>query len=131
MSLIHAGYSFPGSTGDLKLSMPDLQVVRRQFFGVKGTAELRGSRGGRQILVPEYWFFNSYGTVSSLLTALNTLDSKVGNHGTLTEGGNVSRTFQNVTFDGFEVNEGPLQAIGATFTGWYVIGTLHFFQLMV
>lgn len=129
MGLAYSGVlSFPGTIGHIQLGLWNFDVKRTKFFGLIGTSEIPGGVGSRSIAVP-YWLYDpSIAYSSDMDAALYLLDSYIGYNDTLVEDGTIERTFENTTFDGFELDK---ERGGPIFTniGWLCIGVLHFTQL--
>lgn len=125
MALSLAGVNFFGTIGHIRLGDWQFDVKRTKFFGVIGTSEILGGVGSRSIEAP-YWLYNSFETGAAIADAMHELDSYIGTHGTLTETGTISRTFEHTTFDGCSWEKGPFYSPNG---GWLAIGTLRFTQL--
>jgi len=142
------GRIYSGSHGPIVATSPENHVRRVKYWDLSGEAEVRGLRGGRNISV-EILLHDSY-SQNQLIAELNTIDSKVGTNGALVETGNVQRTFQNCTFDGYEPipfggqsDSSMLQDVAMTLRddngnqetvggagGWFQNVILHFRQLI-
>jgi hypothetical protein len=105
-----------------------------KFWGVNNESQIYGGRGGRNILVPVIVFkVGTYTTAALLADYINaTLNgSALGTKGilTITSLSNHS-AFDDTTYDGFALVEGPKQDVGGTLGGQYwAIGQLLFRQL--
>lgn len=124
-----------GTHGPVTMEPPLLHSKIVKFWGVNGETELRGGRGGR-ILECRIWLHNGYSTYRALGRELESLDRRVGTHGTLTIRGNggYQRQFRNCTFLGFTPDglpgSGPVRDVAGTLDGgWWIAGTLRWRQL--
>lgn len=120
-----AGLQFHGVHGEILPAPFDFPIKRFKAFGVIGESEIQGGLGGRDLLT-EIWLHNSYSSAANLESAINSLHSYSGHHGTLTETGTVSRTWKNCTFIGYAQKRGPIYSQKL---GWFSIGDLLFRQL--
>lgn len=128
--------SMPGTHGPILTTPPQVQVVRRKFFGVRGESEIYGENAGRY-LSTHIWLHNRLRTKQAIVSLLETLDAAVGTHADLvitTPG--IPRTFKHCTFEGFEMGElGPLPDESGSLDGvtqsWWCEGILRWYQLQV
>ncbi len=125
MAITHGGFAIPGTHEDLQLGPWTIALQRTMTFGNPGATQLTGERTTRTIVVP-IWIYNSFASGAAVQTFLDTLDARQGTEGTLAETGNLTRSFENVSFDEFRQDRGP---IPSTSLDWFVIGTLLFTQL--
>ena len=125
MALSLAGFPFNGNIGELKFSPPTHKRRVTSFFGVDGVSEIDGGIGEQEITT-DVWLFNNYTTDDALTAAITAIQTQIGLHGTLTETGTLSRTFEHVTFHGFHQEFGPIYSPQLK---WFVGGILIFSQL--
>lgn len=93
--------------------------------GLDGATNIDLGKRPRRIVIPA-WIDNNYSTSAACITALETLESKVGTKATLTISGLVDYELQHCRFDGFEKHRGPIYS---SELGWFAIGRLTFVQL--
>ena len=131
MPLKFNGSTLPGINGPPLIGPPLSRAIRTDFNGVNGASEIRLGRGGRGIEYPVWIFGSQFSSFNSVIEFLRGLDLSVNTHGTLSETGTVSRSFEFCTFDGFD-NQGfpilPVVGSGMTGTHW-TRGIVRFFQL--
>src|SRR5262245_49049366 len=93
------GNNYYGTHGPLLVPSPEVQIVRAKFWGVNGMSEIRGGRGGRE-LICHSWVHNEFLTNDALTAYLRTLNNTAGQiNGTLTRtypDGGPPRVFKNV-----------------------------------
>ena len=94
------GRVYSGSHGPIVVGSPELKVRRVGYWDLVGEAEVIGKTGGRNVSI-EITLHDAY-TQAQLISELNSIDSKVGQNGTLEESGNVTRKLKNCTFAGYE-----------------------------
>jgi hypothetical protein len=128
-----AGETISGIWEAPRVARPRIQVTRSKFFGVLGESEIHGRGGGREIEIPIY-MFDHYASAQAVMDRIAQLEAQasLGLHGTLTMSGAVPRTYQDVTFEGFEEDPaiGILEDVAGTLDGgWFVKGTLYFYDL--
>lgn len=132
MPLSHNGSTIFGEVQAPVYAPPALQTKRVKYWGVVGESETRGQRGGRMISI-RLLYHNQHSTVATIQAALKALNDRVGEFGDLVLTGAGARTFRHCTFEGFQIEVGPLP--GPVFgadppdSGWFAIGTLTFYQL--
>lgn len=146
MALNFDGLDIPGVHGPLNIGGPELVARRFKVFQIRGEGEIRGKPGGRSFSVRALIYGKFTGAKpGKLLAFLEKLELKIGVNGTLDETGNVERTLDYCTFDGWEPipNEGqqepgPLfdvagaleqKSNGTPIYGWFAYTLLHFRQL--
>lgn len=124
---------FYGIHGPIVQRAPELQVARTKYFGVAGISEILGYGGGREMQCESWLHDATLDTQAKLVSYLDTLDRQVGTHGALQAAapGAVTRTFNHVTFQGFEMGEWGIlpDETGSLAGGFWCKGILHFFQL--
>ncbi len=125
MALSFRGVQWPGVHGELKFANFDTQVLRQQYFGVEGESEIRGYRGGRDIVCESFWF-NSYSTAAQLLAAIETINKDAPINGRLVTTGTIARTEENCTFNGIVIKQGPLFS---AYHGWWAMVDISWRQL--
>jgi hypothetical protein len=96
-----SGRVISGSHGPAFVGSPEQHVRRVKYWDLVGEAEVVGKPGGR-VVTYDILLHDGY-TQQSLIDELEILDDTVGDHGTLKETGNVTRTFKFCTFDGYEL----------------------------
>lgn len=136
MAINFGQLAMPGTHGPILTTPPQIQVVRRKFFGIQGESEIYGSNGGR-ILTTHIWLHNRLTSKQAIVALLETLDAGVGQHADLvitTPG--IPRTFKHCTFEGFTMDEkGPLPDETGSLDGatpsWWCEGVLQWYQLQV
>ena len=124
MALNFNGLDIPGTHEDIRVDPWTFPLQKNTLFGLVGTTVLVGYVTERRLAVP-MWIWNGY-SQGALNSAMYTLESYTGTVGTLTELGNVSRTFPSCLFYGFATEFGPHPSPQL---GWFVSGTLVFEQL--
>ena len=125
MALSFRGQSFPGIHGELKFSPWEPQVIRTQYFGVEGQSEIRGSRGGRDIMCESFWA-NSYSTAAALEAAIESINRDCPINGRLVTSGAIARTEENCTLNGIVIKKGPLYSVA---WGWWATVEISWRQL--
>lgn len=145
MALKFKGTSIKGSHGPLVVGGPALKVRRVGYWDVRGEGEIVGRQSGRPISCLII-LHDGYTRLDRLLTALAELADLIGEHGRLEETGNLVRTFDNVTFEGYDPiplegqdQPGPLKDLGVLTrqagnktepdNGWFAQYLLRFYQL--
>lgn len=124
---MHAGFGIPGTHSEFHWGDWERARQENRVFGLDGYTEIDGGSAKRPFTVP-IWIHNDYSTVSQLLTALSNLDDHAATIGDLVEtDGSVLATIQDVLFERFAREQGPLPSINNL--GWFMIGTLHFVQM--
>ena len=142
------GRVYSGSHGALVVGSPEQHVRRVKYWDLPGEAEIVGRPGGRNITV-DLLLHDTY-TQDQLVSELSNMDDRIGTNGTLKESGNVSRTYKNCTFDGYEIipfggqdspgmlqdvagtlrdDDGDLELDGQNNGGWFIAVRLMFRQL--
>jgi hypothetical protein len=113
--------------GTIKPSAWSFARSVQTFFGATGAIYLQGKLHDREL---SCWCWPSaYNTHEDLQDAIETINSKIGESGTLTwTSGSDVKTFTNCVFDGFEPEEDPWLD-GSGINGWQVKGTLKFRQI--
>ena len=140
--------TYSGSHGPLIVGSPENHTRRVKYWDLKGEGEVRGQPGGRTITV-DLLMHDTY-SQSELIAELGNMDSRIGTNGTLKELGNVTQSFKNCTFEGYEKipfgnqdGAGPLQDVAGTLRddngdveldgagngGWFCMCRLTFRQL--
>lgn len=100
MALSFTGLNFPG-THSHPLAQPPRPVGhRRHFAGLNGMVENWVGNTGRPIQYELVVHSASFRAAKDVVALLAEWDNAVGAHGTLTETGNITRSFSHVTFDG-------------------------------
>jgi hypothetical protein len=137
MALGFNGQFIRGTHGKIQESPPAIQVVRSQFFGLRGESEIRGEQGGRDL---ECWIYlhNNYTTANLLSAELIRLAGLVGVNSSLdVSGGPILDTYDDCTFEGFfplpfdESGNYMLPDVARTLDtngGWFARGTLRWRQ---
>jgi len=139
--IIFNNLTIPGIHGPIWPSPPEFQSAKFKFFGLDGVSEINGGRGMRRIDT-QIWIHNNFASFKALVSFLEFLDTRVGEHGNLkiTSGGEggVPRTYPHCTFLGFDPDRslGPLPDVvgqldpGPSLTFWQA-GTLIWNQLRI
>ena|SRR3990167_9033467 len=145
MALTFKGKLIPGSHGPIQFVSPELQFRRGRYWQVKGTYEVMGRVGGRPLMVDHTLHFG-FDTTDKLYLAIRDLDKLLGQNGTLSETGNITKQHDNCTFERYEMIPlegqpvaGPLQDVAETLFddegegdgGWFITLQLYFYQLLV
>ena len=94
------------------------------LFGVPGHTFLEGERTSRAIPV-EFWVYGAYATYTSIMAALDAIDSAVNTEQTLTVSGH---SFGRCRFDGLAISVHPYY--DPTHASYWTEGTAHFTQLV-
>ena len=134
MALTFDNLPVAGTHGPVLTLPPALQTKRTKFFGVKGESEIRGERGGRYIYT-DIWLHDEYTSAAELATIIDELDVAVGTHGDLDVSGEVPRTYENCTFEGFTpIEPGIMPDLTTQLDGigdvtYWCAGRLTWFQL--
>lgn len=114
---------------------PELQAVRRQYFGLGGTSEVVGRRGGRRLRVRAV-LVNAPSSVLELNLYLAKIDLAVGSHGDLVligPTGSQDRVWRHCTFEGFEHEPvgGRLGPFVDFDYGAWTVGFFYWYQLSI
>jgi hypothetical protein len=154
MTVKFKNYAFPGTHGAAIVLPPELHVVRSSFFGLDGTSEIVGGRGGREITV-DMWFHNKFFRRDQLINGpITTSRLIIGHHGKLElihelapqrskQNGAITyqakarkEEYEDVTFHGFfPTSFGGQPGVplfdwaGTVDGGWFIAGQLRFYQL--
>jgi hypothetical protein len=132
MQLKHGNFEFYGTYGSPGREVVDLQTWRNQFPGVIGVSELMGGPGARPFIF-DMWIHHSFSTDDGLESYLTSMDNHVGANGalslTLSPGGS-TKTFEDVTFDGWRRLWGPIRDVAGTVDGGWVCGVELFFAIL-
>lgn len=140
------GDLIPGSHGPIMVGGCEPALRRVRFWQVRGEGEIVGKNGGRSLMVAII-LHDNWTSVNDLVTFKRTLNGLVGKNDTLEELGNVTQSFKDCTFEGFEALALPGQDFpgplppegnflldansGARDTGWFEQVLLRFRQLVV
>lgn len=139
-----AGKEIPGTTLSVVPDSPELRVRRVAYWDVAGEGEIVGAVGGRTFMVTHI-LHKRFSKLADFQKAVGNLESLIGEHGKLEEGGLLSRTFDDLTLDsvtpipldGQEFSS-PLQDVGVLTApgsavidgGWFQLFALKFRQLI-
>jgi hypothetical protein len=134
MALKIASNDISGVHGAVHRHMPEHVARVTKFYGLQGESEIADPASGRQLDCHIWIFEASFVTAELLMKYLTKLDNNVGKwRGDLIETGNITQTFHDVTFKGFEMQApGPLpdltQSLVRNKIVWFCMGTLLFRQ---
>lgn len=126
MALTHAGFSIPGTHEEFRWGDWDRARQENRVFGLDGYTEIDGGRARREFSVP-IWIHSDYASAAELLAALVLLDDHAGTQGTLVETDALQTTTEDVLFEKFTREMGPLPSPNNL--GWFMAGTLHFVHM--
>lgn len=125
MALSHAGFAIPGLHESPQFGDWDRQEQFLSVFGLVGAVHMPGGVTTLPITWPVVIYAN-YATTAQLFAYLHTLQSRIGQQGTLAQTGTVVRTLPHVLFEGFTPQGGCLFSAQL---GWFQQGVLNFRQL--
>lgn len=135
MALNFTGMPIPGPHADLNRTPPSVVGHRRHFAGLSGEVEVYVGNTGRPL---RYWLWlsdASFSSAEAIEAVIELFHARVGSHGTLKETGNFSRSFENVTFHGFEQQGPVIPDVARTMVlgkeTYWTQGWLHFYQNFV
>lgn len=121
----------PGVHGPILMGLPELQVTRTKFQGVRGTSEIMGETGGREIFT-RHWLYGGTSTTALMMQLLRRLETMIGKNAALViTAPGIPATFNHCTFLGFEKEEpGILPDLTGQLGGnYWCPGTLRWYQL--
>lgn len=136
MSLTFEDLTIPGIVLASQPQRPQIEAVRRKFFGVTGVSEIIGKRGGRHIAFDMIICGASLRSRQAVIQFIGKLDVTIGKHGILNHiyADGVPRNFNECTFEGFEqtapIMKDEAGTLGTT-NGYFVRGILLWYQLRV
>lgn len=113
--------------GSMNVAAWEYSRTVQSFFGLTGEVQLQGRMHGREMTAWTLPF--GYSTHALLMSAIETVNSNIGQFGTLTWAvGADSKTFTNTVFNGLDLQEDPWLD-GSGVNGWQVLCTLKFRQI--